>query len=525
MHKYYYFLNRKDSMDGFRKSINSRFFVDKSMLIEAVADKISTKEKWICVSRPRRFGKTMALEMLSAYLTRGVDADRLFDKLKIKNTVCYYKHLNTHNVICINFNDYFENLSVTEGIVKISERLFHDLKQAFPNILREEDDLILCLDMITQVSGEKFIFLIDEWDCVFRFHKGEEQEQQQFLSFMKLLLKDKSYVELAYITGILPIKKYNTGSALNMFREYTMLDPKKLAPFFGFADYEIEKLCENGNGVGMEQLKEWYDGYYMPEIGDVYNPRSVVEALEENLCRDYWNKTGGFSELEEYITMNFDGLGEDVTALAAGQEITVNVLGFSNDLDSFQDKDEVLTALIHLGYLTYKDGTVRIPNKEIREEFVNSIKKLSWGTVSLLLKQSRELMDALLPRDAALVGQLLESVHDDMQEFKEYNNEHTLKCVIHLAFYAASDDYTLQFESAAGKGYADCCMIPKKPGLPGIILELKYNGNLGKAIEQIKEKNYMKIFDQRVKSIYLVAINYDKKSKKHECCIEVVDNK
>lgn len=523
MQKYYYFLNRKNSMDGFRESINSCLFVDKSMLIDIINDKISTKEKWICVSRPRRFGKTMALEMLSAYYTQGMDSDCLFDNLKIKNTVGYYKHLNSHNVICINFNDYFENFSVKDGIEKISERLVHDLKQAYPEILKDETDLILCLDMITQVSGEKFIFLIDEWDCVFRFHKREDEEQRLFLSFMKLLLKDKSYVELAYITGILPIKKYNTGSALNMFREYTMLDPKKLAPFFGFSNCEIEKLCQNKNGVGVKQLKEWYDGYYMPEIGDIYNPRSVVEALEENLCKDYWNKTGGFSELEEYITMNFDGLGEDVTSLVAGQEITVNVLGFSNDLDSFQDKDEVLTALIHLGYLTYKDGNVRIPNKEIKEEFVNSIKKLSWGTVSLLLKQSKALLDALLKRDEAVVGQMLESVHDGMQEFKEYNNEHTLKCVIHLAFYTAADDYELNFERTAGKGYADCIMIPKRPGIPGIILELKYDGNVNKAIEQIKEKNYIKVFDERVKCIYLVAINYDKKTKKHQCKIEMVN--
>ncbi len=524
MQKYYYFLNRKNSMDGFRESINSRFFVDKSMLIEIVSDKISTKEKWICVSRPRRFGKTMALEMLSAYYTQGMDSDFLFDNLKIKNTVGYNKHLNAHNVVCINFNDYFENHTVKEGIKIISERLVHDLKLTYPSILKEEKDLILCLDMITQVSGEKFIFLIDEWDCVFRFHKGEDEEQRLFLSFMKLLLKDKTYVELAYITGILPIKKYNTGSALNMFREYTMLDPKKLAPFFGFSNLEIEKLCKSEKGVGIEQLKEWYDGYYMPEIGDVYNPRSVVEALEENLCRDYWNKTGGFSELEEYITMNFNGLGEDVAALTAGQEITVNVLGFSNDLDSFQDKDEVLTALIHLGYLTYKDGKVRIPNKEIKEEFVNSIKKLSWGSVSLLLKQSKELLDVLLKRDEKAVGQMLESVHDGMQEFKEYNNEHTLKCVIHLAFYAAADDYELRFENTAGKGYADCSMIPKRPGIPGVILELKYDGRVNEAIEQIKRKDYIKVFDESVKSIYLVAINYNKKTKKHQCKIEVVNS-
>ena len=220
--------------------------------------------------------------------------------------------------------------------------------------------------------------------------------------------------------------------------------------------------------------------------------------------------------------MNFDGLGEAVTELVAGNEISVDVLGFSNDLDSFNDKDEVITALIHLGYLSYSEDKVRIPNKEIREEFANTIKKLSWGTVSQLLKQSRELLEALLNCEEEKVGFLLEDVHDGMQEFKEYNNEHTLKCVIHLAFYAAADDYVLKFEQTAGKGYADCIMIPKKPDRPGILLELKYNSSAEKAITQIKERNYIRVFDKGIHEVYLVGINYVKNAKHHQCIIETV---
>ena len=522
MQDYFYFLNRKNVANGFRESLNSRFFVDKSMLIQTISEKILTKEKWVCLSRPRRFGKTMAVEMLAAYYTKGLNTDFLFEKLQIKSASTYYEHLNAHNVIMINFNDYFENNTVKQGIERISQNLIHDLGQLCPGVLPEGQDLVLCLDMIEQMYGYKFIFLIDEWDCVFRFHKGKKKEQEEFLSFLKLLFKDKSYVELVYMTGILPIKKYNTGSALNMFREYTMLEPKKLAPYFGFTENEIKKLCSQDVKLCFEELREWYNGYHMAEIGGIYNPRSVVEALEEGVCRDYWNKTGGFSELEEYITMNFDGLGEAVTELVAGNEISVDVLGFSNDLDSFNDKDEVITALIHLGYLSYSEDKVRIPNKEIREEFANTIKKLSWGTVSQLLKQSRELLEALLNCEEEKVGFLLEDVHDGMQEFKEYNNEHTLKCVIHLAFYAAADDFVLKFEQTAGKGYADCIMIPKKPDRPGIVLELKYNSSAEKAITQIKERNYIRVFDKGIHEVYLVGINYDKNAKHHQCIIETV---
>ncbi|MBQ8190086.1 MAG: AAA family ATPase [Lachnospiraceae bacterium] len=524
MNGYYYFLNRSGSADGFKELLNGGIFVDKSRLIEETNRRISTKEKWICVSRPRRFGKTMALEMLAAYYTRGIAAEELFRGLEAEKCRTFYKHLNSHNVITINFNDYFDNnCSVKEGIARMSERLIKDLDNAYPEVIEGEKDLALCLDMVCQIKGEKFIFLIDEWDCVFRVRKGQKNEQEEFLGFLRLLFKDKSYVELVYMTGILPIKKYNTGSALNMFREFTMLEPKSLAPFFGFTEDEVKRLCQLTDAITIEELKLWYDGYHMDNVGHVYNPRSVVEAIGEGKCVDYWNRTGGFSELEEYITQNFDGLEEAVTSLIAGECIVVNVLGFSNDLDSFQDRDEVITALIHLGYLTYFDGMVKIPNKELREEFANTVKKLRWGIVSKLLNRSKELLHATWREDNQAMASVLEDVHDEMQEFKEYNNEHTLKCVIHLAYYAAMDFYILQFEESAGKGVADCIMFPRHPGIPGIIIELKYNKSAQDALSQIKERGYIKKLHTIAKEVLLVGINYDKKSKKHQCLIERVN--
>lgn len=523
MQPYYYFLNRNKNGDGFQELRNGEIFIDKTGLIEEINSRIATKEKWICVSKPRRFGKTMALEMLAAYYTKGIHTERLFQGLQAMEGKTFYKHLNAHNVIYVNFNDYFgKNQSAREGISAVSSYLIKDLNYAFPGILENTENLALCLDMICQVTGEKFIFLADEWDCIFRIRKEKKEEQEEFLEFLRTLFKDKPYFELVYMTGILPIKKYNTGSSLNMFREFTMLEPKSLSPYFGFTEKEVEELCRRQNKLSIEELKEWYDGYSMGEWGNIYNPRSVAEALMEGKCCDYWNKTGGYSELEEYITMNFDGLGEAVTRMLAGEKAKVDVLGFSNDLDSFQDKDEVITALIHLGYLTYSEGEVSIPNREIGEEFANSVKKLSWGTVTKLLKQSKELLAATCSKDADKVAAMLESVHDDMHELKEYNNEHTLKCVIHLAYYAAQDDYYLCFEENTGKGIADCIMQPKRAGLPGIVLELKYNRSAGEAVVQIKERNYAGRVLQITDRVLLVGINYDKKSKKHQCIIEEI---
>ena len=301
-----------------------------------------------------------------------------------------------------------------------------------------------------------------------------------------------------------------------------MLEPKQMDPYFGFSKEEVKELCQTASEDMFEELTEWYDGYCGLGGVEKYNPRSVIEALESGICSDYWANTGGFSELEDYITMDFDGLGQAVTRLLGGEEIPVNVLGFSNDLDSFRDKDEVITALIHLGYLTIRNGKARIPNREMQEEFGNTIKKLSWGEVSRLLNQSKRLLEATQQMDAETVAQILEGVHDGMHEFKEYNNEHTLKCVIHLAYYAAIDEYELKFEENAGKGIADCIMIPRKQSNPGIILELKYDGNVDEALTQIKTKNYITGIPDRVKQVILVGINYDKKTKRHECKTECI---
>ncbi|MDE6517253.1 MAG: ATP-binding protein [Acetatifactor sp.] len=455
--------------------------------------------------------------------TRGIHTEELFRGLKAMEGRTFYQHLNAHNVIYVNFSDYFgKDQSAAQGIASFSSNMIKDLNQAFPDILGDIGDLALALDMICQVTGEKFIFLVDEWDCIFRLRRGKKEEQEEFLEFLRTLFKDKSYLELVYMTGILPIKKYSTGSALNMFREFTMLEPKRLSPYFGFTEGEVAELCREQDKLSLEELKEWYDGYAMGEWEHIYNPRSVTEALTEGKCCDYWNKTGGYSELEEYITRDFDGLGEAVTQMLAGEETEVSVLGFSNDLDSFQNKDEVITALVHLGYLTCSEGKVRIPNREIAEAFANSVKKLSWGTVTKLLRQSKELLAATCGRDAAKVAALLESVHDDMHEFKEYNSEHTLKCVIHLAYYAAQDEYRLRFEEGTGKGIADCLMLPKRRGIPGIVLELKYNRSAEEAVAQIRQKNYAQEVLQVADKVLLVGINYDKGTKEHQCIIEEI---
>ncbi len=400
MNAYYHFLNRSNSGEGFRELLNGKLFVDKTMLIREMNERLSTKEKWVCVSRARRFGKTMALEMLAAYYTKGLYPAHLFEGLKIEKDPTFFRHLNNHNVIMINFNEYFnKSTPVEKGIERMSQFLIRDLKNAYPGVIEKETDAALCLDMVCQVKGARFIFLIDEWDSIFRERRGETQEHERFLDFLRTLFKDKSYVELVYITGILPVKKYNTGSALNMFHEFTMLEPKRLAPYFGFSEQEVRNLCQKPSKLSFDELKEWYDGYYMGDAGAVFNPRSVTEALSEGKCYDYWNRTGGFFELEEYITKDFDGMGETIVALMADERVSVNVLGFSNDLDSFQDRDEVITALDTVEadgsiHDEYRIDYLRRHIEQLREcvkDGVDILAYLSWGPIDIVSSSSAEM--------------------------------------------------------------------------------------------------------------------------------------
>lgn len=472
MGNYYRCLNNIQGLERYQEVVNSPYFVDKSLLISIINKKIATVGKCVCVSRPRRFGKSTNLAMLAAYYTKGINSEPLFSELEIAQADNFKEHLNKHNVILLNFNDYFEeSLNVEEGIRELIEEVVEDLSDKYPEVrIDTSKSLDRIFDKIYGITGEKFIFLIDEWDCVFRFMKGKEEEQYKFLSFIRRLFKDRAYVELVYMTGILPIKKYSTGSALNMFEEYTVLQPRELGKYLGFTEEEVLNLCNKQGEIEKEKLKEWYNGYYIKGVGAIYNPRSIVSALTSNWIENYWTGTGGFDELREYITLNFDGLRECVIELLEGKEIIISTLGFSNDLDSFEDKDEVLTALIHLGYLTFEDDAVRIPNKEIGEEFDKAIQKASWGQVSKMLAKSKQLLRSTL------------------------------------------------------KGSADAIFYPRRVGDTAFILELKYGQTPQEAIKQIKEKKYYQKLEYHTGKILAVGINYDKKTKKHECIIEEITN-
>lgn len=388
--------------ENFKMALNSKIYVDKSALISYTNSVLKTEQRFVCVSRPRRFGKSMTANMLCAYYGKNVDSDPLFQKLSISSCESYRKCLNQYNVIFLNMQTFLGRTeSISEMITLIRKSLLRDLRKAFPDVdyLSSEDLIGVLLDICTQTS-ESFIFIIDEWDCIFLEHKSDYDSQKAYLDFIRGLLKDQSYVALAYMTGILPVKKYGSHSALNMFDEFSMANPGPLAEFVGFTEAEALRLCAAWH-MDPEEMKKWYDGYYFESVGHIYNPRSVVSAMLNQQYDNYWNKTETFEALLDYIRLNYDGLQDAVTELLSGGRREINTATFSNDMTSFHSADDVLTLLIHLGYLGYDMRTreVFIPNSEISSEFCNAVTAAGWDRVAKAIRESDALLTATLDKN------------------------------------------------------------------------------------------------------------------------------
>ena len=513
-----------DNID-FQEALNSEIYVDKTELMSYTNKVLRTEQKYICVSRPRRFGKSMAANMLTAYYSRGCDSRGLFSKYKIAKADSFEKHLNKYNVIHINMVNFLAHgNTMTEVISYLERRIIHELKREYGDVeCFDWNDLISVLEDIFAEKKTPFVFIIDEWDCIFRRHKEDRDSQTIYLDFLRNLLKNKSYVALAYMTGILPIKKYGEHSAINVFYEYSMTDAKPISEFTGFTESEVKSLCEKYDKP-FEQMKRWYDGYCLDGIS-IYNPKSVVESILRNNFGNYWTSTETYEALKVYIEMNFDGLKDTIIELLAGQKAVIDTTTFTNDMVTFNTKDDVLTLLIHLGYLTYNSDTkeVSIPNYEISEQFASTIRVMGWSEVANSIKNSDELLKATLACDEEKVAELIEQSHQDNTSILKYNDENSLSCVLSLAYYSARKSYIIERELPAGKGFADLVFKPRSNNInPAMIVELKYDNSAESAIEQIKEKQYMDCLKDYSDEILLVGINYDKESKKHYCKIEKI---
>lgn len=506
----------------FQEALNSEIYVDKTELIRHTNSKIRTTNKYICVSRPRRFGKSMAGDMLVAYYSRGCDSKEMFSQYKISSDPNFEKYLNKYNVIHINMLDFVgEKRHISESLDYLSKRLIHEIKKENGDVdCFDWNDLMSVLAEVFNEKRVPFIFIIDEWDCIFREYKNDTEGQIQYLDFLRRILKDQSYVALAYMTGILPIKKYGKHSALNMFTEIAMTNAAPIQEFTGFTENEVRRLCDEYK-KDFNEVKRWYDGYTV-DGESIYNPKSVVEALTRGAFRNYWTATENYEALEEFIFRNEDGLRDTVIKLLAGEKKKIDPSTFNNDMVTFNSQDDVLTLLVHLGYLTFDSETyeVAIPNYEVSEQFASTIRNKDWAEVSKSLKVSDELLQATLNCDAEKVAQLVSDSHSENTSILQYNDENSLACVLSIAYYSARKDYILHRELATGKGFADLVFIPRiGRTLPALIIELKKGHSAEEAVQQIKDNNYLHKVSEYSSDVIFVGINYDEK-KGHTCIIE-----
>ncbi len=518
---------------SFAISRNAKIYVDKSSLISFTNGVLDTPQRFICVSRPRRFGKTMAAEMLAAYYTSGEDTDSLFDGLKIQQDESYRKHLNGYDVIKLDMQFFMtKSETVTAMIAVLTKYLTTELISTYPSVLYlDKEDLTMVLSNICDQTGKQFVFLIDEWDCFMR-RSHDAAEQKLYLDFLRNILKDQSYVALAYMTGILPIKKYGEHSTLNMFYEYSMIDSAEISDCFGFTAAEVQELCEQYH-MDFGETKDWYDGYHLVSNASgekitysMYSPKSITEAMLRRTLAPYWNQTETYEALKKHIQQNFDGLQDDVVTMLAGGSVKVNLRSFQNDMNVYHSKHDVMTLLVHLGYLAYDfdTGTVRIPNKEVMGEFVDTIQDIAeYSEVSALVQASRTLLTSLWKMEGDTVATGVEKAHMQFPSI-QYNNENALSCVIELAFFYAREYYTVIRELPTGKGFADICYIPKPKHIdkPAVIVELKWNQSADTALDQIRRREYPEKLAAYHGNLLLCGINYDREDaeKKHRCRIE-----
>ena len=518
------FINRGNA--DFQRIRNSEY-IDKTELISVVNRALFTEQSMSCVTRCRRFGKSMAAKMLCAYYDDSCDSRSLFDDLKIAQDASFEKHLNKYPVIFLDMTDFITRYKGDDSIVSFVDREVRaDIHAAFPDVPTEEgDDLMALLLRIVLKTGKPFFFIIDEWDAICREFPPGSKGMDSYVNWLRRMFKSVSANTAfagVYMTGILPIKKYQTQSALNNFLEYSMVTPRNMAGFFGFTTDEVRSLAEKF-AMDYSELEKWYDGYQIGGQSSIFNPNSVMQALYSNYCESYWGKTGAADAVSGYIKMNYEGLKDDIISMLGGARCKVDTKGFKNDLSEIHSRDDVLTVLIHLGYLSYdrSKSECYIPNFEVAGEMEEAIKANKWQNVVDAVRKSEQLLEDTINGDEEAVARGVEAVHDDNTSILSYNNENSLACVLSIAYYFARSNYVIHRELPTGKGFADLVLIPRKNvDSPAIIVEIKVNRDADAAIDQIHRRQYPAKVAEYADRLLLVGINYDRETKQHSCRIE-----
>lgn len=533
------YINTDDSKKEFAELKRDIYFVDKTGLISALIPSIGVPCKHICITRPRRFGKTTNARTVACFLSRDLGAESLFEGLKVSEDEQAMQHLGAHDVIYIDFSALpmpCENY--TDYISAIANGIISDLREFFPEagIADDERDLFAVLEKTRSKTNASFCFVMDEWDSMFFYKKFTKEDQQSFLMFLKQLLKGRAYVDFAYMTGILPISKHSTGSELNMFDEFSAMSDPLYDQYFGFTEKEVRALCKvhekriANPRINYDELVRWYDGYIATDGSHMFNPRSVVLALNRDCAESFWTESGPYDEIYYYVRNNIAAVRDDIVKMVAGETVPAKTKDYAASSMNLTTRDEILSAMIVYGFLTYHDGRVGIPNYELMQKFQDLLEKEDMGYVAKLAQRSEEMLRATLDGDVGTMADILEEAHDQEVPLLRYANEADLAALVNLVYISARNHYYVRREEPAGKGVADVVFIPKNPAdaeCRPFIVELKAGVGAREALAQIKERNYTSTFkdaltgeEHFINSPLAVGISWDYKTKAHECVVE-----
>lgn len=529
------FLNNKEPYDKYKTVMKGMYYVDKSEILEELIPALQQELRFFCITRPRRFGKTVMANMIAAFFEK-TEEESLFEGLRISHYDGYKEHVGQHDVIYIDFSEMSKDCtSYKQYIDRVQDGITEDIQEAYPELKIDKTMAVWdILSLVFNKTGHKFVFVIDEWDAVFHMSFITEQDKRNYLLFLKLFLKGKSYVELAYMTGVLPIAKYSDGSELNMFMEYNMATKIRFSEYFGFSDKEVDILYRRylkntkNPQITRDSLREWYDGYHTASGERLYNPRSVVCALSDNQLANYWMSSGKYDSIFHYMKYNVDQIQNDLTLMFAGERIPSGIQEYAATAQELKTKEEIYSAMVVYGLLTYENGTVFIPNKELMESYAAMMKKEeSLGYVYRLANVSYQMLQATLAGDTETMTNIIQYAHNTEVPILSYNNETELSAIVNLVYLAARDQYRVEREDKAGKGYVDFIFYPVKSDQDCIILELKVGHSPEEAIAQIKEKDYALRFRGKIAEkgkytgrVLAVGISYDKETKEHACKVE-----
>ena len=509
------YLNSSTSYVLYKGQTEQSYFVDKSQMLSELFPFLDSGNTHICITRPRRFGKTVMANMITAFLGKKQDSDSIFKSLKISQNDLYNKYRNQYNVISIDFSKMPRDCdSYTDYIDRIETNLIRDLRKEYPQIeIYEDDSAADVLETIfEECDQQRFVFVLDEWDFIFHKDFVTEENKKQYVLFLSNLLKDRSYVQLTYMTGILPIAKYSSGSELNMFWEYTMASEAKYNEYFGFTDQEVRDLLTYYECADKyESIKEWYDGYRFGNV-DVYCPWDVVSYLRslrtnrEAIPQNYWINTSSNAEVKEFIRQSKNlTTKREIERLMAGESITKTIHPELTYKEMYESIENIWSVLFATGYLT-QSGQVdarkfklRIPNLEIRDIFKTQIMEYFKESVAKDGDMLGRFCKALKNGEEKKVEDIFESylkktisIRDTFvrKEMKE-NFYHGIL----LGILGIKEEWGVFSNQETGEGYSDI-LIETENSETAILIEVKYagDGNLDvaceRALKQVEERKY-----------------------------------